>query len=432
MKRIPIATSVNSTVQSIIDAALSFDDIRIIPLQSYDEVLSYFQYQMPEIKIIDFGDSNIDGDKCLKIVQDDPWLLFGGIIAITDSHEERLKLEQLKEPNILFVSTREDFESNPKQILKILQDNGQFLQNRGLTQVIDTHKQGVFISDSDYFAITFYSNLINTYLYNTNRISNADRISLQCVMMELLINAVEHGNCGISYEEKSKWIDSGKDITELIAEKNKTPEIKTKKIYIGYNISPDTTKISIRDEGEGFDWRAKMSGNLSFDNKGMGIKMAYSMVKNMTYNDKGNEVSFEIKNQKNVANFTPAILKSQEVMWCKHLQIICRENEESNNLFYISSGRYAVYVDNKLLTVLTPADIFIGEMAFLLNDRRSATIVSIGNGVLIKIPKMNFMKLIDRYPYYGIFLSRLLASRLLRQSKATAILKENQKQSPCS
>ena len=76
------------------------------------------------------------------------------------------------------------------------------------------------------------------------------------------------------------------------------------------------------------------------------------------------------------------------------------------------------------MSVLTPADIFIGEMAFLLNDKRSATVVSIGEGSLVKIPKMNFMNLIESYPHYGIFLSRLLANRLVRQSKVTAKLKD--------
>ena len=42
---------------------------------------------------------------------------------------------------------------------------------------------------------------------------------------------------------------------------------------------------------------------------------------------------------------------------------------------------------------------------------------------------MNFMKLIEEYPHYGIFLSRLLANRLARQSKITAKLKEEQENS---
>jgi CRP-like cAMP-binding protein len=71
------------------------------------------------------------------------------------------------------------------------------------------------------------------------------------------------------------------------------------------------------------------------------------------------------------------------------------------------------------VTVLPPNDIFIGEMSFLLNDRRSATIMAVGTGSLVKIPKMEFISLIREHPHYGIFLSRLLAQRLVRQSNQT-------------
>ncbi|MCK7508739.1 MAG: cyclic nucleotide-binding domain-containing protein [Desulfobacterales bacterium] len=63
---------------------------------------------------------------------------------------------------------------------------------------------------------------------------------------------------------------------------------------------------------------------------------------------------------------------------------------------------------------LTPDDIFLGEMSFLLSNRRSATIVSKGNSVLIRISKQDFVNLIKENPHYGIFLARLLAQRLAR------------------
>jgi len=76
--------------------------------------------------------------------------------------------------------------------------------------------------------------------------------------------------------------------------------------------------------------------------------------------------------------------------------------------------------------------MFIGEMAFLLNDRRSATVMSIGGGKLIKVPKVSFLNLIRRNPHYGIFLSKLLAQRLLNSNKKiismTAQLEELKKQ----
>jgi CRP-like cAMP-binding protein len=68
--------------------------------------------------------------------------------------------------------------------------------------------------------------------------------------------------------------------------------------------------------------------------------------------------------------------------------------------------------------------MFIGEMSFLLNDRRSATILSIGEGRLIKIPKVSFLQIIRNNPHYGIFLSKLLAQRLLKQNRKTLMLAE--------
>lgn len=424
MKKIPIVSTVVSTVDAM-QQACKQSNFSIISqhLHSYTEALSAFRYEMPEIKIIDFGDPVINAEKCLKVVKDDPWLLFGGVIAITNSQEQKTALMQRKEPNFLFVLTRREFEQFIAQIIKILNSHEHFLVNRGMSHPANDREHGSFTSETDPFEVMFYGNLISTYLYNTDRVNEAERSAFQGAMMELLLNAVEHGNCNISYDEKTEWLKQGKDILDLIKIKRMDPLVGTKKVLIMYDISPERTQITIKDDGPGFDWRAALDAPFEAGLHGMGIKMSQTFVKRLWYNDTGNEVSFEVQNQKNSANLTPAILRDQEIFHFTHLQVVCRQNDESNNLFYIRSGRYAVYVNNTLLTVLTPADIFIGEMAFLTNDRRSATIVAIGKGTLVKVPKMKFMKLIESYPHYGIFLSRLLADRLARQSRESASLK---------
>ena len=424
MKKIPIVSTVVSTVDAM-QQACKQSNFSIISqhLHSYTEALSAFRYEMPEIKIIDFGDPVINAEKCLKVVKDEPWLLFGGVIAITNSQEQKTALMQRKEPNFLFVLTRREFEQFIAQIIKILNSHEHFLVNRGMSHPANDREHGSFTSETDPFEVMFYGNLISTYLYNTDRVNEAERSAFQGAMMELLLNAVEHGNCNISYDEKTEWLKQGKDILDLIKIKRMDPLVGTKKVLITYDISPERTQITIKDDGPGFDWRAALDAPFEAGLHGMGIKMSQTFVKRLWYNDTGNEVSFEVQNQKNSANLTPAILRDQEIFHFTHLQVVCRQNDESNNLFYIRSGRYAVYVNNTLLTVLTPADIFIGEMAFLTNDRRSATIVAIGKGTLVKVPKMKFMKLIESYPHYGIFLSRLLADRLARQSRESASLK---------
>lgn len=425
MKKIPIISTVQSTVKAILDACSEVPSgiIKVFQVAKFQDAISVLKYDLPEIKIIDFNDEYTDAEGYLDIIESDPWLLFGGVIAIVNKDFEKTALEQRKNPNILFVTTRKEFETHAKQIISILIQQEHFLYNR--RSHIDTNETetGYFVSETDPFEVIFYANLLGTYLYNTNRVNEFGRTCLHSSMMELLFNAVEHGNCNIDYDEKHEWLSAGKNILDLIEEKRKDPEVNKKKIYINYEISTEKTRIIIRDEGNGFDWRSRLEKELVADVHGMGIKMSQTMVKNLTYNDIGNQVSFEIDNQLNVANLTPAILKDQQVLSYRHMQIVCREGEESGNLFYICSGRYAVYVNNKLITVLTPSDIFLGEMAFLLDNRRTATIVSIGEGTLIKIAKMKFMRLMEAYPHYGIFMAKLVAGRLAKQSKLSSNLK---------
>ena len=66
---------------------------------------------------------------------------------------------------------------------------------------------------------------------------------------------------------------------------------------------------------------------------------------------------------------------------------------------------------------LTPDDMFLGEMSFLLNNHRSATVKAAGSARLLRIPKQSFVNVIKKQPHYGIFLARLLAQRLDRLNR---------------
>ncbi len=420
MKSIPIISKKASTVAAFRTACgRSAGEFVPVILSKNEEAISYFHYELPEIKIVDFGDGETDARALMKVIHEDPWLLFGGIIAIVNNHQDKTALEKDRDANILLVLRRADFEANVDRILRILTQNKQFLFNRGMQQQMNTNETGSFTSDNDPMDILFYCNLITNYLYNTNRINDEGRAGVQGALMELLLNAVEHGNCKISYDEKTAWLSAGKNMLDLIAEKSKDPRARDKKVYISYDISNLRTRISVRDDGDGFDWRKRLAAELTAGLHGMGIKLAESFVSSVSYNASGNEASFEIANQRDATNSIPIIMQEQQVLNFEDRQIVCRENELSNDMYYIRSGKYAVYVQRKLVTVLTPNDIFIGEMSFLLNDRRSATIMSVGAGSLVKIPKMVFISLIRERPHYGIFLSRLLAQRLVRQSNQT-------------
>ena len=53
---------------------------------------------------------------------------------------------------------------------------------------------------------------------------------------------------------------------------------------------------------------------------------------------------------------------------------------------------------------MSPADIFMGEMSFLLNNTRSAMVRAESQGKLVKISRKAFVAVVKEYPHYGIFL----------------------------
>ena len=213
------------------------------------------------------------------------------------------------------------------------------------------------------------------------------------------------------------------------------PKFSNRKIGISYILNQDFCSFTISDDGNGFDWKkyTQKQAEESTQLHGRGIQLSGEMVGTLSYNDKGNKVTLKIKSQKNSSNNIPGVMRTFETVTFKDREVICRENEPTNDLYFIVSGKYAVYSGRKLVSVLTPNDMFIGEMAFLLNDRRSATILASGNCRLIKIPKIDFLDMIRKNPHYGIFLSKMLAQRLFNQTHKTIELQKliNEEKNKC-
>jgi hypothetical protein len=422
MTRIPVVSSDLDLIDTIKKACQAIQVFSPIVLDDVETVIEYLKYDLPELKIFYLSDKIVRIRDILEIIQKDPWLHYGGIIGIHDNPKEKEILEEMRNGNVVALIRRSELRSNFPRLLRILNQNKQILFQRGIQKYLLKGIAGSFIIDNDPFDVTVYCNLVTNYLYNANLINMEGKEKLHVSLMEMLINAIEHGNCTISFEEKSAWLEKGGDIMSLIKEKNRDPLVSSKRVYFSYSISSEGSKFVIRDEGNGFDWRLRLKNEAVIGLHGMGIKMTEIYVKNIAYNEKGNEVTFTIDHQANSSNIIPGIFAEQGESHFQDGAIIMREGECSDFLYYIVSGKFYVYSKNRYVSSLTPDDIFIGEMSFLLSNRRSATIVAKGDSVLIKISKNDFVNLIKHNPHYGIFLARLLAQRLSRLNLRAARL----------
>lgn len=148
--------------------------------------------------------------------------------------------------------------------------------------------------------------------------------------------------------------------------------------------------------------------------------MARSMAANLTYNEKGNAVTFEFPYQSNPEYRTPGLFADIPPREVAKGEVIYHQGEPGASLYYIVKGQYEVAVHEKIVSTLSPDDLFMGEMSFLLNNRRSATVRACSNGKLIEISKKTFVDAIKKKPHYALFLSRLLAQRIQRLNNRAA------------
>jgi len=100
------------------------------------------------------------------------------------------------------------------------------------------------------------------------------------VIAELLMNAIEHGNLGISYEDKGKLIEEERWQAE-VDRRLALPENATKDVVVRMKKADRNLQIEIEDQGTGFDFERYLRIDQSrlFDNHGRGIAIAMTLLK---------------------------------------------------------------------------------------------------------------------------------------------------------
>lgn len=123
-----------------------------------------------------------------------------------------------------------------------------------------------------------------------NACFDSDRVVLG--LTELMINAVEHGNLGINYKEKSSLNSKGEWESEII-NRLAQPEHKNKQAMVVFEKNSKEIVFRIYDQGEGFDWMPYLgiSPERALDTHGRGIALANSIsFDTIEYHGNGNEV----------------------------------------------------------------------------------------------------------------------------------------------
>jgi CheY-like chemotaxis protein/anti-sigma regulatory factor (Ser/Thr protein kinase) len=108
-------------------------------------------------------------------------------------------------------------------------------------------------------------------------------------LSELLVNAIEHGNLEIGYEEKSRLLENDGWHDE-VERRLELPEYADRQATVDFERRPESLVFTIRDDGPGFEPEPYLAIDPSrvFDAHGRGIAMAKLLsFDELTYEDGG-------------------------------------------------------------------------------------------------------------------------------------------------
>jgi anti-sigma regulatory factor (Ser/Thr protein kinase) len=128
----------------------------------------------------------------------------------------------------------------------------------------------------------------------------ADQLALICPepekrvfgLLELFVNAIEHGNLGITYAKKTALNEVGQWERE-VERRLSLAENSDKFVVVEIKRTATEVQFLIRDQGVGFDWRLYIDGDpfSSYNSHGYGIAMSKrGSFDRMEYFGCGNEV----------------------------------------------------------------------------------------------------------------------------------------------
>lgn len=283
-----LAVDDDRTMLMMIEAKLHKQGYRVVTAtngKSASEAIKKFHNKLDAI-LLDRVMPDVDGLRVVHWLNKQEHLTKPPIIMQTGSD----KPEQIKEgldAGVFYYLTK----PIQVEVLKSVVSSAvrESRQKRTLNIELSRHKTSFKLMDSAVFHLKTLEEAEGVSCFLANCFPDSE-IILPAIA-ELIINAVEHGNLGVSYESKTKLIENGSWRNEL-ARRSKLPENKNKTVEVFYKHEGDKYVVRISDQGKGFPWPKYINVDpaRALDNHGRGIARANMIFTKLQYNKEGNQV----------------------------------------------------------------------------------------------------------------------------------------------
>jgi len=264
------------------------EDAQILSMnKTAHTMLGYLPEEMVGRRIYDFVPDGLEGDPELNrnIVREHLREFFDGKSLIT--FRTTLRKKHMYEPIDVQITLQKNLIHWNLEIIGKVSRTEEDVSQRFLEKEKGRYVIGNNVTHAEILSQKLTERL-NRYFQPT--LVNTIRICFR----EILINAIEHGNLGITFDEKTRAIEQG-DYMRFLLARQKEPRYAGRRVLVDYLINGRMLMFRVTDEGSGFDHgsfleRAKNDPFLSMLEHGRGIIMTKNVFDSVVFNDAGNQV----------------------------------------------------------------------------------------------------------------------------------------------
>lgn len=244
-----------------------------------------------DVILLDRMMPNMDGMEVLAKIKAHPLLQSVPVIMQTAAAAKQDVIDGLRAGAYYYLTKPFDEEVLQSIVQTALEDHHRY---RSLREQIRSGTQVLGLMKTSHFNLHTIDEARSLAAFLANACPEPEKVVTG--LSELLLNAVEHGNLGITYEEKSALNREGRWLEE-IERRLGLPEYRDKLVDVNFSNDGQLIRIRISDQGSGFDWEKYLEIDPArvYDSHGRGIAMARMLsFDNMEYLGAGNEVEVSI------------------------------------------------------------------------------------------------------------------------------------------
>ena len=252
-----------------------------------DEAVEIYQQQRPSIVVTDICMPGMDGIDLLRAIhRDNP---DAKVVVMTGYGDEAVAIEALRAGASNFIKKPIKLE----EFLFIIQAHERLLRaqrRQKLPAMCLVEEARSLRLINDHNMIYAAAQGVTTGLAAFMPRHEIDGILL--ALTEALTNAIEHGNLGIGYEQKSAALRSN-SYQKLLEERLADVNLSRRRIMLEYRLDQSQLWVRITDEGDGFDWSnspdPRDPENMMREH-GRGLSIMGLFTDEIGFNERGNQV----------------------------------------------------------------------------------------------------------------------------------------------